>query len=189
MSNAIVALVLFIAALGGLALFYVKLGKFSFWKLAEKFPEKALEYVSNDPVWVVHYGSEPGPGEGFTGPFLLAIPSLGRTLKLYAREGQVEASQERFIEMHRELLPRRSFPYLSLLALLYPVAAILYMAKTPASPILILGYGFANLGYLLGAAMVVPGHFRILGLDDRIPTFIAAIFFWVVGLVLSNITA
>ena len=68
---------------------------------------------------------------------------------------------------HDGALPRRSFPYLSLLALLYPVAAILYMAKTPASPILILGYGFANLGYLLGAAMVVPGHFRILGLDDR----------------------
>ena len=46
MSNAIVALILFIAALGGLALFYGKLGKLSFWKLAAKFPEKTLEYVS-----------------------------------------------------------------------------------------------------------------------------------------------
>ncbi len=59
MSNAIVALVLFVAALGGLALFYGKLGKLSFWKLAAKLPEKALEYVSSDPAWVVLHGSEP----------------------------------------------------------------------------------------------------------------------------------
>jgi len=189
MSNAIVALILFIAALGGLALFYGKLGKLSFWKLAAKFPEKALEYISNDPAWVVLQGSESAPGSGFTGPFLLAVPSLGRTLKLYAREDQIEASQQRFIEMHRELLPRHGFPYLSLVALLYPVIAILSMTKTPAPPILILGFGFANLGYLLGAATVIPGHFRILGLDDRIPTLIAAIVFWVIGFALSNVAA
>ncbi len=63
------------------------------------------------------------------------------------------------------------------------------MAKTPAPPILILGYGLAILGYLLGAATVVPGHFRVLGLDDRIPTLIAAVIFWVIGFVLSNVAA
>lgn len=187
MSNAIVALVLFIAGLGGLAVFYGKLGKLSFWKLAAKFPEKALEYISNDPAWVVLQGAEPGPGPGFTGPFRLAVPSLGQTLKLYAREDQIEASQQRFIEMHQELLPRHGFPFLSLLALLYPALAILSMVKTPAPPILILGYGFANLGYLLGAATIIPGHFRILGLDDRIPTLIAAVVFWVIGFALSNV--
>ena len=187
MSNAIVALVLFIAALGGLALFYGKHGKLPFWKLAAKFPEKALEHVSNDPAWVVLQGSESAPEPGFTGPFLLPVPSLGRTLKLYAREDQIEASQQHFIEMHRELLPRYGFPYPSLLALLYPVAAILSTAKTPALPILILGYGFGNLGYLLAAATVVPGHFRILGLDDRIPTLIFAVVFWVIGFALSNV--
>lgn len=189
MSNAIVALVLFIAALGGLALFYGKLGKLSFWKLAAKIPEKALEHVSNDPAWVVLQGSEPAPGAGFTGPFLLAVPRLGRTLKLYAREDQIEVSQQRFTELYRELLPRRGFPYPSLLALLYPVVAILSMAKTTAPSILILGYGFASLGYILGAATVFPGHFRILGLDDRIPTLIAAVVFWVIGFALSNVLA
>ncbi len=123
MSNEIIALVLFIAALGGLALFYGKLGKLSFWKLASKFPEKALEYISNDPAWVVLQGAEPAPGPGFTGPFRLAVPSLGQTLKLYVREDQIEASQQRFIEMHQEFLPRHGFPYLSLLALLYPALA------------------------------------------------------------------
>lgn len=90
--------------------------------------------------------------------------------------------------MHHDLLPRHSFPHLSLLALLYPTLAILSMSKTAASPILILGYGFANLGFLLGAATIIPGHFRILGLDDRIPTLIAAIVFWLIGFVLSNVT-
>jgi len=189
MSNAIIALVLFIAALGRLALFYGKLGSLSFWKLAAKFPEKALDHVSSDPAWVVLPGSESAPGAGFIGPFLLAVPSLSRTFKLYAREDQIEVSQQRFIEMHRELLPRRGFPYPSLLALLYPVVAILSMAKTPAAPILILAYGFANLGYPLGAATIIPGHFRILGLDDRIPTLIAAVVFWVIGFALSNFAA
>lgn len=189
MSNAIIALVLFIAALGGLALFYGKLGKLSFWKLAAMFPEKALDHISDDPAWVVLKGSESVPGAGFTGPFLLAVPSLGQTIKLYAREDQVEASQQRFIEMYRVLLPRRGFPYPSLLALLYPVVAILSMINIPAPAILILGYGFANLGYLLGTATVFPGHFRILGLDERIPTLIAAVVFWVIGFALSNVAA
>lgn len=189
MSNAIIALVLFIAALGGLALFYGKFGNLSFWKLAAKFPERAFEYVSNDPTWVVLQGAEHAPGPDFTGPFLLAVPSLGQTLKLYAREDQIEASQQRFIEMHQDLLPRHGFPYLSLLALMYPVLAILSMAKTPAPLIPILGYGFANLGYLLGAATIIPGHFRILGLDDRIPTLVAAIVFWLIGFALSNVAA
>lgn len=189
MSNAVVAMALFIAALGGLALFYSKFGKLSFWKLAVEFPEKTLEHVLNDPAWVVLQGSEAAPGVDFTGPFLLPVPSLGRTLKLYAREDQIEASQQRFIEMSRELSLRRGFPYPSLLALIYPVVAILSMAKTPASSILILGYGFVNLGYLLVAATLIPGHFRILGLDDRIPTLIAAVIFWMIGLGLSNVAA
>ncbi len=110
MSNAIIALVLFIAALGGLALFYGKLGNLSFWKLAAKLPEQALEHVSNDPAWVVLHGSESAPGAGFTGPFRLPVPSLGQTLKLYAREDQIEASQQRIIEAYQKLVPRQGFP-------------------------------------------------------------------------------
>lgn len=102
MSNAIIALLLFIAALGGLALLYGKFGNLSLWKLAAKFHELPLEHVSNDPAWVVLHGSESVPGEGFTGPFLLAVPSLGHTLKLYARKNQIEVSQQRFIEAYQK---------------------------------------------------------------------------------------
>ena len=187
MENAITALALFAAALGLLAVFFVKLGRLTFWKMAAYFPEQALQYVSNDPAWIVQQSVEPRPGEEFVGPFTLRVPTLGRAVKLYARQDQIEQSQQRFVDEHRELLPRHGFPYMSLLALAYPVLAILYMGKTPASPILVLGYGFANLGYLLGAATVIPGHFRVLGLDYRIQTSIAAIIFWLSGVVLSNV--
>ena len=185
--NAGIAVVLFAGILGAIGLFYSKLGKFSFWKLAANLPNQAFEYVSADPAWVIVVGSQPTPGKEFVGPFLLAVPTLGQTVKLYAREDQIENSQQRFIERYRDLIPRRGFPVLSLVALFYPVVAILSMASTPASPILMLGYGFANLGYLLGAASVLPGHFRILGFDDRLPTLVAGVLSWVVGFVLSNI--
>lgn len=187
MMNAGIAVVLFAGVLGAVGLLYVKLGKFSFWKLAAKLPEQAFEYVSADPAWAIVAGSQPAPGKEFVGPFLLPVPTLGRTVKLYAREDQIESSQDRFIERYRDLVPRRGFPVLSLVALLYPVGAMLSMASTPASPILILSSGFANLGYLLGAAFVFPGHFRVLGFDDRLPTLVAGALSWVIGFVLSNI--
>jgi hypothetical protein len=48
------------------------------------------------------------------------------------------------------------FPWQSMLALLYPLAAMVYFAQTPASKAAIIGYGFANLGY----PVVCSRHFR-----------------------------
>ena len=189
MTNAIIAIALFIGILGAIAVFYIRMGNLSFWKLAAKLPDHAFEWFTNDPAWVILDRSQPTPGKEFVGPFLLAVPQIGQTIKLYAREDQIAQSQLRFIERYRGLLPFRNFPFLSALALLYPVVAMLSMASTPAAPVLILGYGFANIGYLLGVAFIVPGHFRILGLDDRIPTLVAAVVFWVIGVVLSNVAA
>jgi hypothetical protein len=189
MMNAGIAVVLFAGVLGAIGLFYSKLGKLSFWKLAAKLPKQALEFISADPAWVIVAGSQPAPGKEFVGPFLLPVPTLGRTVKLYAREDQIESSQQRFIERYRDLVPRHGFPILSVVALLYPVGAMLSMASTPASPMLILGYGFANLGYLLGAAFVFPGHFRVLGLGDRLPTVAIGVCSWVIGFASSNIVA
>lgn len=185
MTSLILAVVLYVGILSAIALFYGKLGKWSFWKLASKLPEEAFQHFSADSTWVV--GAQTRPGDGFVGPFLHHVPSLGRTVKLYARDGALENSQQEFINRYASHVPRHGFPYLSALALLYPVAAMASMGDTAAPAVLILGYGFANLGYLLGAAFIIPGHFRILGLDSRIPTLIAGVVFWVVGLVLSNL--
>lgn len=184
MSSMIFAVILFIAILAAIAVFFGKLGELSFWKLASKLPEEAFEHFSTDPTWVV--GANTSPGNEFVGPFRFHIPSLSQTVKLYAHNDGLEVSQQKFIERYASDVPRHSFPYLGMLALLYPVAAMVSMAGMGASTLFALGYGFANLGYLLGAAFLIPGHFRILGLDSRIPTLVASIIFWVVGFVLSN---
>ena len=62
----------------------------------------------------------------------------------------------------------RVFPWVSAIALLYPIAAMIFLTvRTPASSIMIAGYGLANLGYLLFAAGILAGTFRVLGLKKR----------------------
>ena len=89
MNSAVLALCLFISIIGGFALFYAKLGMFSFWKLATKIPDLAFEYISNDEAWLVVNKSDCHPGKGYIGPFWLAVPSIGRSVKFYVREDQV----------------------------------------------------------------------------------------------------
>lgn len=57
------------------------------------------------------------------------------------------------------------FPWVSALSLLYPISATIYIAEsTPAPPVMITGYGLANLGYLLFAAGIFTGTFGVFGL-------------------------
>lgn len=81
------------------------------------------------------------------------------------------------------------FPWPSALSLLYPISATIYIATwTPASPTMIVGYGLANLGYLLFGAAMTVGSFRVLGLRKRWQLFAAALLAFASGTVLSNIS-
>jgi hypothetical protein len=187
MSSAILAAVIFIVFIvgfGGLALFLIYPGKLSFWKLALKLPEEAISFMESDPAWVFAHESKKPPG--YVGPFFLPVPSIGQTIKLYADPDRMEESEERFLEQYRNAIPSKGFPYPSFFALAYPVAAMLSMAEFTAPVVIVLGYGFANLGYLLLAAGLVAGQFRAFSLEGRIPTIIAAVVVWVAGVVLSN---
>jgi hypothetical protein len=78
-------------------------------------------------------------------------------------------------------------PWGSGIALLYPIAASFYVAQhTPASVMTVVGYGFANLAYLMFAAGVIAGHFYIFNLRTRLHVFIAAIVLFGAGTLLSN---
>lgn len=80
------------------------------------------------------------------------------------------------------------FPWPSAIALLYPAGATLYIANaTPAGFASVIGYGIANLGYLLFAAGIFGGTFRVLGLRNRWQVFGAAVVSFVIGTVLSNL--
>jgi len=82
------------------------------------------------------------------------------------------------------------FPWPSTIALLYPVGAAFYIATaTPANSSMVVGYAMANLGYLLFAAGMFGGSFRVLGLRNRWQVFGAAVVSFVLGTVLSSIGA
>lgn len=83
---------------------------------------------------------------------------------------------------------RGYFPWPSAVALAYPLAATVYAAKaTPAGVGVVLGYGLANLAYLLVGAGILSGSFRIFGLKSRWQVFGASIMAFLVGTALSNI--
>ncbi len=74
------------------------------------------------------------------------------------------------------------FPIWSFLALAYPVSAMGWMLfTTPAGFLMSLGYGIANLAYLLLAAGLIFGRFGILRLKGRWNTIPAAVIVWVCG--------
>ena len=81
-----------------------------------------------------------------------------------------------------------SFPWLSAVGLLYPIASTVYIATaTPAGAAIVVGNGFAQFGYLLFAAGVFAGTFRILGLKKRWQVFGAAVVSFLIGTGLSNV--
>lgn len=95
-------------------------------------------------------------------------------------------------ELHPEMrtmlgVVARSFPFASAICLLYPIAATILMSRTPATGTEITGYGIANLAYLLFAAGIAAGSFRVFGLRSRKMVFGAAVLAFVVGVFLTNI--
>ena len=85
---------------------------------------------------------------------------------------------------------REQLPWPSVIALLYPVSTVAYIAtRTPTGIPTAIGYGLANLGYLLFAAALFAGTFRALGLKTRWRTIVAAVISFAVGTVLSNLGA
>lgn len=80
------------------------------------------------------------------------------------------------------------FPWPSAIGLLYPTAATLYIATfTPAGGEIAIGYGIANLGYLLFMAGALRGTFRIFGLKKRWSVYGAAVGCFLLGTVILNV--
>ena len=80
------------------------------------------------------------------------------------------------------------FPWMSAISLFYPVLATFYIStRTPASFLIVIGYGLANLGYVMLVAGIFAGTYRIFGLTKRWQVFMGAIFAFLVGTILSNV--
>jgi hypothetical protein len=76
----------------------VKNGNLSFWKKAAKNPDFVYEQLLKDTAWIIDDGTTEIDKEKFNGPFLLYVPSMGKTIKFYGEFGKCEASQKRIEE-------------------------------------------------------------------------------------------
>jgi len=171
---------------------YVKHGNIRFWQLAADQPDAAFEWMENRPDWTIMRPDDPQVEQlkedpDLVGPFKLAIPKLGGMVVIFAESSSIDESQSEFIKIFGGRRERANFPWLSSLTMLYPIGAMVTIANQGAPILPTLGYGFANLGYLLLAAGILAGGFRALGFRYRIPTLIAAVSIWIVGTVLSNL--
>lgn len=174
----------------------VRYGGLGFWQVAARSPDDAYDWFLSDDTWTVvdpvQPGAEPamrsGDDDDLLGPFKLAVPKLDTVVKVVARADRIDASQAAFMAAHRTEEDSKTPAWPSFLALAYPLAASATIPPDSSVGVLeVMGYGLASLGYLLGVAGVISGHFRALGLAYRIPTLIAAIGAWVTGTVLVNV--
>ena len=187
MTPKITATVLFCLLLMGPVIFFIYYGRLSFWKLIHEDPVESLALFAKRDAWVVTLKGQPRPEGNYVGPFIFVQPEGGEILHLYAKKEQLEKSQNEFIKNHPKILQCYTFPWLSALALLYPIIAMSTLGNNPASLVPILGYGLSNLGYIIAAGAVCAGSFRVLGFETRVQTFVGAVLFWVAGVILSSI--
>ncbi len=171
---------------------FVKDGNFRFWQLAADQPEAACEWMQGRSDWIILRPDDPEVEQlkndaDIVGPFRLEVPSLGGKVVIYAENSSIEESQAEFIESFGGTRELTGFPWVSWLAMLYPIHAMVTIANMGAPILPTLGYGFANLGYLLFGAGLLVGNFRALGFRYRGQSLIAAIAVWIVGTVLSNL--
>jgi hypothetical protein len=171
---------------------FVKDGNFRFWQLAANQPEAAREWMEGRSDWTILHPDNPEVEQlkkdtDLVGPFILAIPSLGGKVVIFAESSSLEESQSDFIESFGGNREFTGFPWLSSITMLYPISAMVTIANMGAPILPTLGYGFANLGYLLLGAGILAGGFRALGFRYRGQTIIAAIAIWIMGTALSNL--
>lgn len=171
----------------------VRRGALDFWQVAARRPDEAFEWFLSDDTWTVvespyQQAESSLPRGGMTGPFKLVVPKAGGAVTLFADASRIDASQAAFLAAHgtRRDLGWPTWP--SFIALAYPLIASMTFSSGSAGALEAMGYGLANLGYLLGVAGIVAGHFRALGLNYRAPTLIAGVGAWVVGTFLVNVS-
>ena len=190
--QSLVALTIFLWVVLGWRWYYIRQGNFNFWQLVAYNPDTAYQWMRDRPDWIVLYPKDPivkqlKKAPDFTGPFKMHVPSLNSHVIIFAEGESLNASKRNFIELYCGRREKEHFPWFSWLAMLYPIMAILWCSLNGIPLLITLGYGFANLGYLLLISGVLAGSFRALGFRYRKPTIIAAIIFWLYGTILSNL--
>ncbi len=94
-------IIITVGVLLGIAVYFIvfKMGNVKFWKQAAKNPNLAFDLISKDPTWIIDDGTKNVDSEKYNGPFLLYVPKLNATVKIYGEFDSIEVSQERIMEV------------------------------------------------------------------------------------------
>lgn len=170
----------------------VRSGNLPFWQLAARYPDEAYDWLVTKEGWFVAKAHSTASAEELSarddllGPFRLAVPKLGETVKFFARESALEPAQQEFM-LHYGASPEHKATRISMIALAYPVVAMIAIGRFHAPVTEVLATRMTNLGYLLLGAGLVAGRFGVLGLTYRVQTLIAAVVTWLIGVILTNV--
>lgn len=81
------------------AYFHFK-GNPGFWAMTRKHPHEAMHLFHTDPAWIVHGGPKdalPGDVKEWVGPFHVLDPISKNLVKVYGKNGAMDASEAKFI--------------------------------------------------------------------------------------------
>lgn len=176
------ALIVFSGCLVALKAYFWKSGRLWFWNVVFAHPDLFFEHMDSDDAWVYSSDDLTKPSDEFTGPFYLRKD--GKRNKIFVLTRELNRSENRFIARHPDLFGPKPFPIISSLFLLYPIVAMLSLHHQKV--LVVVGYGFTNLAYLLAISGLLSGSFNALGLVYRTQVFFAAIFFFTLGVLLWN---
>jgi hypothetical protein len=77
-------------------------------------------------------------------------------------------------------------PWVSTISLMYPAGAMIYAAWLGAPFVVVIGYGIANLGYILLGAGVFAGTYKLLHLNKRWHVLACGLIAFGIGTLLCN---
>jgi hypothetical protein len=84
--------------------FILRPGRLDFWKIANKYPDEAYDFIQSEDCWMIFEDNLPNdyqstvPKENWTGPFRLLIPKLGnRFIYIFGKYPDFKNSQNDFI--------------------------------------------------------------------------------------------
>jgi len=93
--------------------------------------------------------------------------------------------EEEYIKKDKTKITSKAY-FFSTYSLAYPILAMLYIRTHTTDTAIIIGYGLAQLGYLMIASGIMRGTFKVFDLDTRLKTIIVGVGCLFVGTVLSQ---
>tara|TARA_R110000823_G_scaffold23973_2_gene71113 strand:+ start:722 stop:1153 length:432 start_codon:yes stop_codon:yes gene_type:complete len=93
--------------------------------------------------------------------------------------------EEEYIKKNKTIKTSKAY-FFSTYSLAYPILAMIYIRTHTTDTGIIIGYGLAQLGYLLIASGIIWGTFKVFDLDTRLKTIIMGICCLFIGTVFSQ---